>query len=58
LPMALVNLVNVGIWRFLPPGLSRWLACAILVVVPYILLGRALMQSKKLEKRVYRFAEQ
>jgi NADH-quinone oxidoreductase subunit H len=57
LPMALVNLVNVGIWRFLPPGLSRWLACAILVVVPYILLGRALMQSKKLEKRVYRFAE-
>jgi NADH-quinone oxidoreductase subunit H len=56
LPMALINLVNVGIWRFLP-GLSRWLACVILVVVPYILLGRALMQSKKLEKRVYRFAE-
>jgi NADH-quinone oxidoreductase subunit H len=57
LPMALVNLVNVGVWRFLQPGLSRWLVCAILVVVPYILLGRGLMQSKKLEKRVYRFAE-
>jgi NADH-quinone oxidoreductase subunit H len=57
LPMALLNLVNVGIWRFLPPGLSRWLVCAILVVVPYILLGRGLVQSKKLEKRVYRFAD-
>ena len=57
LPMGLVNLVNVGIWRFLPPGFSRWLVCAILVVVPYILLGRGLMQSGKVEKRIYRFAE-
>jgi NADH-quinone oxidoreductase subunit H len=57
LPMALLNLVNVGVWRFLSPGLSRWLVCAILVVVPYILLGRGLVQSKKLQKRVYRFAD-
>jgi NADH-quinone oxidoreductase subunit H len=57
LPMALLNLVNVGIWHFLPPGLLRWLVCAILVVVPYLLLGRGLMQSKKLEKRIYRFAD-
>jgi NADH-quinone oxidoreductase subunit H len=57
LPMALLNLVNVGVWRFLLPGLSRWLVCAILVVVPYILLGRGLMQSGKVEKRIYRFAD-
>jgi NADH-quinone oxidoreductase subunit H len=57
LPMALINLVNVGIWRFLPPGLSRWFVCAILIVVPYILLGRGLMQSGKVKKRIYRFAE-
>src|SRR5437899_3905843 len=57
LPMALLNLVNVGVWRFLPPGLSRWLVCAILVVVSYILLGRGLMQSGKVEKRIYRFAD-
>jgi NADH-quinone oxidoreductase subunit H len=57
LPMALLNLVNVGIWHFLPSELSRWLVCAILVVVPYILLGRGLVRSKKLEKRVYRFAD-
>jgi len=57
LPMALLNLVNVAVWRFLPSGLSRWLVCAVLVIVPYILLGRGLVQSKKLEKRVYRFAD-
>jgi NADH-quinone oxidoreductase subunit H len=57
LPMGLLNLVNVGVWRFLPPGLSRWLVCAILIVIPYILLGRGLMQSGKVEKRIYRFAE-
>jgi NADH-quinone oxidoreductase subunit H len=57
LPMALINLVNVGIWRFLPPGLSRWFVCAILIVVPYIFLGRGLTQSGKVKKRIYRFAE-
>jgi NADH-quinone oxidoreductase subunit H len=57
LPMGLLNLVNVAVWHFLPSGLSRWLVCAVLVVVPYLLLGRGLMQSKKLEKRVYRFAD-
>jgi NADH-quinone oxidoreductase subunit H len=57
LPMALLNLVTTGVWRFMPLGLSRWLVCAVMVVVPYVLLGRGLMQSKKLEKRVYRFAE-
>jgi NADH-quinone oxidoreductase subunit H len=56
LPMGLLNLVNVGVWHFLP-GLSRWLVCAILIVIPYILLGRGLMQSGKVEKRIYRFAE-
>jgi NADH-quinone oxidoreductase subunit H len=41
----------------MPPGPAQWLVCAILIVVPYILLGRGLMQSKKLEKRMYQFAE-
>jgi NADH-quinone oxidoreductase subunit H len=57
LPMALLNLVITGVWRFLSPGVLRWLICAILVVVPYMLLGRGLMRSQKLEKRIYRFAE-
>jgi NADH-quinone oxidoreductase subunit H len=57
LPMGLLNLVNVAVWRFLSPGPLRWLICAVLVLVPYLLLGGGLTQTKKLEKRVYRFAD-
>jgi hypothetical protein len=35
----------------------RWLVCAILVLGPYITLGRALFESQKLSKRTYRYAE-
>src|SRR6185312_11835092 len=57
LPMALLSLVTAGVWHFLPRGVSRWIVCGVLVVIPYVLLGRGLMQGQKLEKRVYRFAE-
>jgi NADH-quinone oxidoreductase subunit H len=57
LPMALLNLVTVGVWFFLPQGVLRWLVCSLLVVVPYVLLGRGLTRGWKLEKRVYRFAD-
>ena len=57
LPMALINLVTAGVWHFMSPGPARWLVCIILVAVPYLLLGRGLMQSKKLERRIYRFAD-
>jgi NADH-quinone oxidoreductase subunit H len=57
LPMALLNLVTVAVWHFLPQGFLRWLVCGLLVVVPYVLLGRGLTRGWKLEKRVYRFAE-
>jgi NADH-quinone oxidoreductase subunit H len=57
LPMALLNLFTAAIWHFMPPGAIRWLVSAILIAVPYLLLGRGLMQSNKLEKRTYRFAD-
>jgi len=53
----LINLVTAGVWHFLPIGPLRWIICSTLVIVPYILLGRGLMKSNKLERRVYRFAE-
>ena len=28
LPLALINIVVAGLWRFMPPGLVRWLVCA------------------------------
>jgi NADH-quinone oxidoreductase subunit H len=57
LPMALLNLVTAGVWRFMPQGVLRWIVCGLLVVVPYVLLGRGLTRGWKLEKRVYRFAD-
>jgi NADH-quinone oxidoreductase subunit H len=57
LPMALINLVTAGIWHFLAEGILRWIVCSALVIVPYVLLARGLIQGWKLEKRVYRFAE-
>ena len=57
LPLALINLITTGVWSFAPHGAIRWLICGLLVVVPYVLLGRGLARGWKLEKRTYRFAE-
>ena len=57
LPMALINVFAAGVWRFMPYGAIRWVVSTILVAGPYLLLGRGLMHSKKLEKRTYRFAD-
>jgi len=57
LPMSLINIVVAAVWHFMPPGATRWLICALLVAGPYILLGRGLMEGKRIEKRKYRYAE-
>jgi NADH-quinone oxidoreductase subunit H len=57
LPLALINLITAGVWKFTPYAPLRWLICTLMVVVPYTLLGRGLMRSQRLEKRIYRFAE-
>jgi NADH-quinone oxidoreductase subunit H len=57
LPMALVNLLAVGVWHFMGAGFARWAVCFLLVLGPYILLGRSLFEHKQLAKRTYRYAE-
>jgi NADH-quinone oxidoreductase subunit H len=57
LPMALINILTTAVWHFMPPGLARWTVCAMLVVGPYVLLGRALFEGKHLSKRIYRYAD-
>jgi NADH-quinone oxidoreductase subunit H len=57
LPMALINLVNAGIWHFLAQGILRWIVCWAVVIVSYVLLARGLTQGWKLERRIYQFAE-
>jgi hypothetical protein len=39
------------------PGLARWAVCGLLVIGPYVLLGRGLMENKKLGRRTYRYAD-
>lgn len=58
LPLALINLVNAGLWRFLPEGPVRWGVCALLVVGPYVWLGRGLNAASGRARRVYRYAEE
>ncbi|MHB1936229.1 MAG: NADH-quinone oxidoreductase subunit NuoH [Acidobacteriaceae bacterium] len=57
LPMTLINIFDAGVWHFMPAGAARWLTCAVLLVVPAILLSRSLKQGKKFAVRTYRFAE-
>jgi NADH-quinone oxidoreductase subunit H len=57
LPMALINIISAAVWHFMPRGYERWLVGAALVIGPYILLGRGLMEGKKIEKRTYQYAE-
>jgi NADH-quinone oxidoreductase subunit H len=56
LPMALINIGVAAMWKFMPPGPGRWVLCALLIVVPYVTLGRALSVNKAYRSRVYRYA--
>jgi NADH-quinone oxidoreductase subunit H len=58
LPMTLINLGAAAVWFFTwragwNPGL-RWVACAALLVIPYLLLGRGF--RAKVGRREYRYA--
>ncbi|HWH68410.1 MAG TPA: NADH-quinone oxidoreductase subunit NuoH [Candidatus Sulfotelmatobacter sp.] len=57
LPMALANILITGLWRFMAPGLVRWMVCSVLVLGTYVTLGRMLVEQKQLAKRTYRYAE-
>ena len=57
LPLALANILAAGVWRFMPVGAGRWIVCSILVVVPYLVLGRAFAGQSQMGKRIYRYAD-
>jgi NADH-quinone oxidoreductase subunit H len=57
LPMALVNMLAVGVWRFMPSGPARWAVCTLMVFGPYLFLARALFAHQHLGPRTYRYAE-
>ncbi|HUR47516.1 MAG TPA: NADH-quinone oxidoreductase subunit NuoH [Candidatus Saccharimonadales bacterium] len=59
LPMTLINLVVTAVWHIstdIAGGLLvRWLLCAGLVWLPYLLLGRSFQTT--ISKRTYRYAD-
>jgi NADH-quinone oxidoreductase subunit H len=61
LPMTLVVILSAGIWRFMFPGVVRWLVCAAPIAAAYLLIGRIWTAGgaggQRIEKRTYRFAE-
>ena len=57
LPMTLVNVVDAGLWHFLPVGIVRWAVCSVFVLVPLVLLSRHAQQGQKLQVRSYRYAD-
>jgi NADH-quinone oxidoreductase subunit H len=57
LPMALINVLAAGLWRFMPHDLSRWVVCTLLIAVPYWLLARTLFAQRHIGKRTYRYAD-
>jgi NADH-quinone oxidoreductase subunit H len=62
LPMSLINLVAAalwhfaGHWNFASANVWRWLLSALIIAIPYVLLGRALSGPKRFPKRVYQYA--
>jgi NADH-quinone oxidoreductase subunit H len=57
LPMALLNLLVAGAWRFLGEGWLRWVISTLVLLLAYTLLGRVLMRRQHLGPRSYRYAD-
>lgn len=57
LPMTLLNLLVAGLWRFMPPGVVRWVVCFAILAAAYVLMARVGMKREKFGPRSYRYAE-
>jgi NADH-quinone oxidoreductase subunit H len=57
LPLTLLNLMVAGLWRFMSEGLLRWVVCSAILLLAYIVMGRAGMKSEHFGPRSYRYAE-
>jgi NADH-quinone oxidoreductase subunit H len=57
LPMTLLNVFVVGLWRFLGEGWMRWVGCSAILLLAYVTVGRAEMNRKHYGPRSYRYAE-
>jgi NADH-quinone oxidoreductase subunit H len=57
LPLTLLNLFVTILWRFMGEGWARWVVCSAILLVAYVVMGRAGMSRKNFAPRRYRYAE-
>ncbi|MDE3200518.1 MAG: NADH-quinone oxidoreductase subunit NuoH [Acidobacteriota bacterium] len=57
LPLTLLNLMVAGLWRFMNPGVVRWVVCFAILAGAYVLMARVGMKREKFGPRSYRYAE-
>ena len=57
LPMTLLNLMVAALWRFMGEGWARWVMCSAILIIVYVVAGRAGMRGKHFGPRTYRYAE-
>jgi NADH-quinone oxidoreductase subunit H len=57
IPMTLLNLFVAAVWRFMGEGWLRWVICSSILIVVYVVGGRAGMRQKNFGPRSYRYAE-
>jgi NADH-quinone oxidoreductase subunit H len=57
LPLTLLNLIVVALWRFMGGGWLRWVACSAILVAAYVMLGLWELRKGKIGPRSYRYAE-
>jgi NADH-quinone oxidoreductase subunit H len=57
LPMTLLNVFVAGLWRFLGDGWMRWAGCSAILLLAYVIVGRAEMNRRHYGPRSYRYAE-
>jgi NADH-quinone oxidoreductase subunit H len=57
LPMTLLNLVDVALWRFLGEGWLRWVVCSAVMLVAYVASALIGLRRDHIGPRSYRYAE-
>ncbi len=57
IPMTLLNLFVAAMWRFMGAGWMRWVLCSAILLLAYVVLGRASMRRQRFGPRSYRYAE-
>jgi NADH-quinone oxidoreductase subunit H len=57
LPLCLLNLMVVALWRFMGDGWLRWVICSAILIGAYATMGWGEMRRGKIGPRSYRYAE-